>query len=163
MKYPLLIVSHILTKHKDNMVILTFYPSDSACIIPQEDQTLTASFAMHFHPEIELADALSEKGKRRLKILLHRPSFNEDERRTLGSLYFSLLFGHNTGNDEYKKAGADDLYKTVCDLYNSDSSSEEAWTEACENAVERLQILAKLYYIHAGEGKIRAASTAQAR
>lgn len=148
MKYPLLIISYIESSAKDRMVILTFYPTDTACIMPQKGHGLLASYIKHFAPEIELADALSEKGRRRLKIVLRQPDFDEDERRTLGSLYYSLCFGNNPGNDEYKKGGADELYKTICDLYRTDSASEDAWENACSAAVSTIQRLASQHYMH---------------
>lgn len=142
MKYPLLIMSRFKSTDRNSIVILTFYPSDSACIKPLADQALIVSYVKYFEPGIELADALSEKGKRRLKIMLSNPSFSNDERRTLGTLYYSLFFGHNPGDDEYKKGGANELYETVCDLYRAVASSEEAWAVACEAAISNIQRLA---------------------
>lgn len=148
MKYPLLIASCIKTKTKDKMVVLTFYPSDAACIMPLKDEMLIASYVKHFEPGIELADALSEKGKRRLKILLRNAGMNDDERRVLGTLYYNLCFGHNPGNDEFKKGGADALYETICDLYKTDAASEQTWAKACAAAVATFRRLSEQHYVH---------------
>lgn len=145
MEYPLLVVSRIDTDLRDPIIALTFYPTDSASIKPRAYETLVASYVRRFEPPIELADSVSEKGKRRLKLILRRPKFTEDERRSLGTLYYGMLFRGNPGNDEGKKGAADTLYNTVCDLYRADASSEESWTEACDKAVARIQRLAAQY------------------
>lgn len=141
MKYPLLIISHVETDIKDHLVVLTFYPTSSACIKPRAYESLDASFVQHFEPGLELAEVVSEKGKRRLKLLLREPSFTDDERRTLGTMYYGLLFGHNPGNDEEKKSIANSLYHTICDLYRADTSTEDAWSSACTAAVSTIQRL----------------------
>lgn len=142
MKYQLLVISRIETDTKDPIIALTLYPSDTACIKPRAYETIVASFVQHFQPGIELNDSVSEKGKRRLKLLLRRPSFTEDERRTLGTMFYSQMFGASPGNDEDKKGVANALYYTACDLYNADASTEEAWAEACAKAVATIRRLA---------------------
>lgn len=135
MTYQLLVISRIETDTKDPLIALTLYPADTACIKPRPYETIVASFVQHFQPGIELNDSVSEKGKHRLKLLLRRPSFTDDERRALGTMFYSQLFGASPGNDEAKKGVANALYYAACDLYNADASTEEAWAVACTKAV----------------------------
>lgn len=146
MNYPLAVISRIETDTKDRLVALTFYPSDTACIQPREYEVLQACCIRHFEPGLALADMVSEKGRRRLKILLRNPSFTDDERRSLGTMYFGLLFGQEPGGDEGKKGAADALYQAMCDLYGADISGENAWAAACEAALTSIRHLADRYY-----------------
>lgn len=141
MTYPLLIISRIETDTKAQLVALTFYPSNAACIKPRAYETITASYVRHFDPGLELARVVSEKGKHRLKLLMRQPSFTDDERRSLGTMYYSLLLGQKP-DDEDKKGAADALYYTICDLYKADASSEESWANACNAAVTSILRLA---------------------
>lgn len=142
MNYPLVIISRIETDTKDQIVILTFYPSGSACVKPRTYETLIASFVQYSEPGIELAEVVSDKGKHRLKLLLRQPNFTDEERRTMGTMYYGMLFGHSPGNNEDRKGAADALYYTICDLHKADASTEEAWTDACTKAIATIQRLA---------------------
>lgn len=146
MKYPLLFISRIETDTKAQIVALTFYPSSSACIKPRAYETITASFVQCLEPPIELADVVSEKGKHRLKVILRRPGFTDDERRTLGTMYYGLFFGHTPGDDEDKKGAADTLYYTMCDLYKAATSGEDAWQDVCTAAIATIRRLAGQFF-----------------
>ena len=141
MKYQLLVISRIETDTKDPIIALTLYPTDTACIKPRAYETIVASFVQRFDPAVELNDYVSEKGKHRLKLLLRRPSFTEDERRSVGTMFYNQMFGGNPGNDEGKKGLANSLYYLACDLYNADASTEESWAEACTKAVTAIKRL----------------------
>jgi len=146
MTYQLLIISRIETDTRDQLVALTFYPANSACIRPRAYESLIASFVQHFTPGIGLAGMISQKGKPRLKVLMRQPNFSDDERRSLGTMYYSLLFCHKPGDDN-KKGAADALYYTLCDLYKADASNEDSWAEACTAAVASIQRLAAQHVV----------------
>lgn len=147
MKYPLLIISRMETDTKAQIAALTFYPSDSACIKPRPYENLVASYVQRFDPGIELAEVVSDKGRHRLKLLLRAPACTDEERRTMGTMFYGLLFGHSPGGDEHKKGAADALYYTICDLCQADASSEEAWAGACRAAIASIQRLASQYFV----------------
>lgn len=146
MKYRLMIISRIEKSDKGHIVVATLYPTDSACIMPRDYERITASFMYRFHSDLELAEGVSDKGKKRLKIVINRPSREDEERRALGSAYYSLLFGKNCGNDETQKGVADTIYRAMRDLYEADSSTEESWSEACNDVISTLEnATAKVY------------------
>jgi hypothetical protein len=138
MNYHLMVISRVETNHDDRIVMMTLYPGQVACIKPRAYEKVAASYIRFFQPGIELAESVSGKGKSRLKVTLHRPMNTEDERRLLGTTYYNALFGSPHSNDETEKGMADILYQMMRKLYAADASSEEAWTQACNEAVETL-------------------------
>lgn len=147
MQYHLLAISRIETDRKDHLIAVTFYPAKDLCIQPRPYERILASCVHAFDGEgLRLASGLSSKGKRRLKLILRHPSFDEDERRGKGSAYFAMLFGRESGNDENYKGMADILYQTMCDLYRAEAQDEEEWPAACAKAVETFAEMADRFY-----------------
>lgn len=136
MKYRKLVISRIETDIKNEIVVMTFFPSRSVCIKPRPYERITALWTHDFEPEIELAEAISEKGRKRLKLLIKHPTNDEDERRARGDAYYSQVFGRNCGNDETQKGIADALNQMMMDLYYASADTADAWTQACEKALD---------------------------
>jgi hypothetical protein len=86
-------------------------------------------------PGLELAEAVSEKGRTRIKLLLLPPNHSEDERRAAGSAFYERLFDKNCADEQITKGISDVLYEAMCDLYAADASDRAAWVAAAEEAV----------------------------
>lgn len=133
MRYHLLVISRVETDTKHSLVLATFFPTQAAFIKPRDYERLVASYVSAV--DLELAQSISEKGKSRLKMIMREPAMNEDERRSLGTLYYETLFGHAVGNDETQKGIANALYQMMVDLHSANAGDEDAWMAACEAAM----------------------------
>ena len=133
MRYHLLVISRVETDTHKPLVLMTFYPTQAAFIKPRDYERLVASYVSIV--DLELAQSISEKGKNRLKMIMRTPENDEDERRSLGSMYYQTIFGRSVGNDETQKGIANSLYQMMVELCDADATSEDAWTASCEAAV----------------------------
>ncbi len=138
MKYQLLIISRIETDQGDQLAVLTFFPDYAASVRARPYEKILATYAHAFPEGVELAETVSHKGRKRIKLLLRRPTFTDDERRQRGDAYYATVFGRSCGNDEEQKGIADALYQTMLDLYAADLADEDAWTLQCEEAAAML-------------------------
>ncbi len=137
MLYKMAVISCIETDTAKRIILATFYPSADVCIHPRPYERIVSSCIRGI--ELEMEESLSSKGRQRLKLVMSgRPQQDEDERRALGTTYFSTLFGPGSGTSDERKGIADTLYDMMVDLYFSEAGSEEAWGAAADKALATL-------------------------
>ncbi len=130
MQYKLAIVSKVDLADGRHMALVTLYPGTSACIEATRKGTVAASYIEVLEPPIELPEAYSAKGKKRIKLVMRLDPYGEDGRRMAGALYYQQVFGRSCHDDETQKGIADIIYQAMVDLYLTAETDESGFSNA---------------------------------